>query len=152
MLRTLVAAGLLVLALANVAPARSEDDPPIDCTNAMATHEMNACAEKDLEKADAELNAVYKKALAAIPEMATDEPYDAKSWETALRESQRAWVAFRDAECSKHVPMFWTGGSGATVEILGCIREKTEARTKELKERYEPDDSAESAGKETPAR
>jgi uncharacterized protein YecT (DUF1311 family) len=35
--------------------------------------------------------------------------------------------------------MFWTGGTGATAEILGCMTEKTEARTKELKARYEAD-------------
>ncbi|MEQ1715382.1 MAG: lysozyme inhibitor LprI family protein [Hyphomicrobium sp.] len=109
----------------------------IDCANAMATVEMNACAEKLLEKADAALNETYKKALTAVPEMAGEKPYDAKGWEEALRASQRAWVAFRDAECNNHVAMFWTGGSGATADILGCMTDKTEARTKELKARYE---------------
>ena len=73
----------------------------------------------------------------SILEMAVSEPpYDAKSWEAALRASQRAWIAFRDAECNDHVAMFWTGGTGATVDIIGCKTEMTKARTKDLKERY----------------
>lgn len=138
MLHRSVAPVVLAFAIAVSTPVRAAgEDPPVDCANALSTHDMNFCAAGELEKADAELNEVYKKALAAIPEMASDAPYDAKSWQAALRASQRAWVTFRDAECSDHVAMFWTGGTGATVEILGCKTEKTEARTKELKERYE---------------
>lgn len=118
-------------------PLAAEDDKAIDCANAVSTYEMNACADKDFTAADADLNRVYAEALKAVPEMASDPPYDAKSWEQALRASQRAWVAFRDAECQNHVAMFWTGGSGATADIIGCMEEKTKARTKELKERYE---------------
>ncbi|MGL4396053.1 MAG: lysozyme inhibitor LprI family protein, partial [Hyphomicrobium sp.] len=98
---------------------------------------MNACADKEFVAADADLNRAYKAALADIPEMASEPPYDAKNWEQALRKSQRAWVAFRDAECNDHVAMFWSGGTGATAEIIGCMTDKTKARTKELKERYE---------------
>ncbi|MFN0218138.1 MAG: lysozyme inhibitor LprI family protein [Hyphomicrobium sp.] len=115
---------------------RAEDEPKIDCGAALSTFEMNACAEKDFAAADAALNDIYKIALAAVPEMAGDAPYDAKSWEAALRASQRAWVAFRDAECHGHVPMFWTGGTGATADILGCQTSMTNERIKALKERY----------------
>jgi uncharacterized protein YecT (DUF1311 family) len=117
--------------------ALAEESVSPDCSEALSTADMNRCADAEFAKADAELNAVYQKALAAIPELAGDPPWDAKSWEDALRASQRAWVAFRDAECEKHVAMFWTNGSGATVDILGCKTEKTEQRTKELKDRYE---------------
>lgn len=126
---------LLASGLGTVAAA---GETPADCTEALSTVEMNNCAASEFEKADAELNRVYQDALADIPKMAMDEPpFDAKSWEEALRASQRAWIAFRDAECEDHVEKFWTGGSGATVEIIGCKTEKTEQRTKELKQRYE---------------
>ncbi len=122
------------------APSRAEDkgaDPKVDCENAMSTVEMNFCGEKELEKADAALNAAYKKALASIPELAGEKPYDAKSWEEALRASQRAWVAFRDAECKDHVPMFWTGGTATTGEVLGCMTEMTKNRTDQIRKLYE---------------
>lgn len=129
---------LLVIILLSTAAVRAEPEEQVDCANAMSTHDMNDCASKDLEAADKELNAVYKRALAAIPEMASDEErFNAKSWEAALRASQRAWVAFRDAECQGHLPMFNAGGSATTAEVIYCEVELTEARTKKLKERYE---------------
>jgi uncharacterized protein YecT (DUF1311 family) len=121
-----------------VSPATAQEPAVADCSEALSTVEMNNCAGAELEKADTELNRVYAKALTAVPGLATDEtPFDAKSWEASLRASQRAWVAFRDAECEEHVAKFWGGGTGATVDVLGCKTEKTEQRTKELKQRYE---------------
>jgi len=127
----------LLAALLASGPLRAEGEK-IDCDNAMSTYEMNECAGRDFAAADEKLNATYKKALAAIPDMAVDDPkFDAKSWEEALRVSQRAWVTFRDAECEGHVPMFWTGGTGTTVAVTGCKTELTKSRTKSLKESYE---------------
>lgn len=117
--------------------AHAADEERIDCKNAVSTYELNACADKDFTAADADLNRAYQSALKSIPELATEKPYDAKSWEAALRASQRAWVAFRDAECNNHGAMFWGGGTGATGDIIGCMTDKTKARTKELNERYE---------------
>lgn len=112
-------------------------EPALDCENASSTNEINACVQREYEAADRVLNETYQKALASIPEMAGDPPYDPKTWEQALRASQRAWIAFRDAECGAHVPMFWSGGSGATSEVISCEIEKTQERVKELKARYE---------------
>lgn len=129
---------LAALLIAAVTPAIAEEPAAADCTEALSTVEMNACAGAEFEKADGELNRVYAKALAAVPALATDDPpFDARSWEEALRASQRAWLAFRDAECEGHVAKFWGGGTGATVDIIGCKTEKTEQRTRELKQRYE---------------
>jgi uncharacterized protein YecT (DUF1311 family) len=109
----------------------------IDCANATATAELNACADRELQAADKELNAVYRSALAAVPSLAAEKPYDAKSWERALRASQRAWVGYRDAECAGHLAMFWQGGTGASADILGCKTALTKARTEQLKSRYQ---------------
>lgn len=126
----------LVVAMTALGAAKADGKEKIDCENASATAEMNWCAEQEFDAADAELNKVYAEALKSIPEMASEPPYDAKAWEGALRASQRAWVAYRDAECDAHVPMFWTGGSGATAEIIGCRTTMTKARTKEIQEHY----------------
>ncbi len=133
----IVATALLALFV----PAHAEDTAqnPIDCANATATFELNACAEKELDRADATLNEVYKKVLAFVAKSEAEKPYDAKSWEDALRASQRAWVAFRDAQCKGLVPMSWTGGTGTTGEVLGCMAGMTKARSKELGEMYAPE-------------
>ena len=57
--------------------AGDADDEKLDCANAMSTRDMNLCAGQEFEKADAALNAYYSKALAAIPGMASEKPYDA---------------------------------------------------------------------------
>jgi uncharacterized protein YecT (DUF1311 family) len=136
MIRPSIALSIL-LTLAHGVPAWAGAQG-VNCQEALSTVEMNTCAGAEFETADTELNRVYKAAIAAIPAMATGEPpFDTASWEEALRASQRAWVAFRDAECEEHLAKFWTGGTGATVDIISCKTEKTEQRTKELKARYE---------------
>ena len=108
----------------------------IDCAKASSTVEMNFCADKDFQAADKSLNEAYAAALASIKTRDLEKPYDAKSFETAMRASQRAWLAYRDADCKDLVPQEWSGGSGTTSAVLGCMTEKTMQRTKDLKERY----------------
>jgi uncharacterized protein YecT (DUF1311 family) len=132
-MRRLIALPALALLLSSPARAAGEQ---IDCSNANNTVEMNFCADKDFAVADAELNTVYKAALAEIAKSTGQKPYDAKSWEAALRASQRAWVAFRDADCKELEPMKWGGGTITTVNVLGCMTGHTQERTKALKERF----------------
>ncbi|MFN3868295.1 MAG: lysozyme inhibitor LprI family protein, partial [Hyphomicrobiaceae bacterium] len=120
-------------------PALAESEPQIDCANASSTLEMNFCADKDFTAADKALNAAYQRALKAVPGMAdgASDRFSARNWEKALRDSQRAWLAYRDAECREHIPMFWGGGTGTTVAVIGCLTALTNARTKELRESYD---------------
>jgi uncharacterized protein YecT (DUF1311 family) len=136
--RSLIAV-LLVCALlmAYGQPAAAEDDlPPVDCSAPQSTYAINVCGEQELDKADASLNAVYKQVLTFIAKNGGEKPYDSKSWEEALRASQRAWVAFRDAHCKGLIPMSWMGGSGTSGEVLGCMNAMTKERTKELQSLY----------------
>ena len=133
------AAAVFLCAVSLSQAARAEDpEPAIDCTNASATFELNFCADKELAAADAQLNDAFKKALVFIAKSGAERPYDSKSWEDALRASQRAWIAYRDADCKGLAPMSWTGGTGTTGAVLGCMSAKTKARTKELLEVAEP--------------
>ncbi|MFA5949602.1 MAG: lysozyme inhibitor LprI family protein [Hyphomicrobium sp.] len=127
----LVASTLMLSA----APAEA-DPPPVDCNDIKNTYDGNICAERDFDKADAKLNNIYKKVLEHTAKSGDEKPWDAKSWEAAIRASQRAWVAFRDADCKDAVPMEWSGGTGTTVAVLGCMTEKTKQRTDDLAERY----------------
>lgn len=120
--------------LAALLPAAAAAQPnPIDCANATSTVEMNYCAEQEFDKADQALNTAYQRVIAAIAKSESDAPYDPKSWEAALRQSQRAWVAFREAECKGLVPMEWGGGTGTTQAVLICMTRLTKARTEDLK-------------------
>lgn len=132
-MRLTVAATLLALCAASL-PAHADD--PIDCADQKTTVDMNFCADEDFKAADAKLNAAYKKVLAQIAESDLEKPYDRASWEKAMRESQRAWVEFRDADCKGAVPMEWSGGTGTSSAVLGCMTALTNERTKDLGERY----------------
>jgi uncharacterized protein YecT (DUF1311 family) len=124
---------ILLSFLIGPGPAHAQN---IDCAKASSTVEMNFCAEKDFQAADRDLNAAYTAALASIRTRDLEKPYDAKTFEAAMRVSQRAWLAYRDSDCKGLVAQEWSGGSGATSAILGCMTEKTIQRTKDLKERY----------------
>lgn len=135
-MRSLIAFAALAAVSAAGMPVRAAEDP-VNCAEARNTVEINFCAEKDYNEADAALNAAYKAVLAQINKSTGEKPYDAKSWENAFRAAQRAWIAYRDAECKGVVPMEWSGGTGTASAVLGCMTQLTEERTKLLKARIE---------------
>jgi uncharacterized protein YecT (DUF1311 family) len=90
--------------------------------------EMDSQASAEFERADAELNKTYNALLARLP--------DAES-KQKLQDSERAWIAFRDAEASFAAdPM--RGGTAAPVLRLTSMTESTEQRIKQLKSDYPP--------------
>jgi len=86
---------------------------------------MNAEAHADFVKADAELNKTYEALLKKLP--------DAES-KDKLKQSQRAWLAFRDAEAAFAADEA-RGGSMAPTLRYASMTELTEQRTKQLKAR-----------------
>ena len=107
----------LILALPLVAFAASAAD--IDCNKAITQTDMNMCADKDYQAADKKLNDIYRKVMAA--EEGKDE----------LKAAQRAWIVFRDAECTFETAGS-EGGSIHPMEYSMCLTKLTKARTKEL--------------------
>lgn len=119
--------GLLALL---ATPALAQDKAP-DCANQIDQNTMTRCAGIDFDKADAELNRIW-------PGLKKDaQDADAEAFEgmggylDALLASQRAWLAYRDAECA------WQGfeargGSMEPMLVNACLAEKTTARIKEL--------------------
>ncbi len=84
-----------------------------------ASSSLRASAEgDDLRAADAELNEAYQTALGAVP----------SENKAKLREAQRAWIAYRDAEVSLYAEL---GRGGGGLKIVQT--ELTEERTKRLK-------------------
>ena len=99
---------------------------------------MKSCAADDLKKADVELNVAYNKALASARETdrsSRSEPVDQNrpDSESVLRDAQRAWVSFRDANCKYQYQIYY-GGSHASLAYLLCMADMTKARLKELRQ------------------
>lgn len=86
------------------------------------TPEIEQCLAADLTRADTELNRYY---VAAVTRLSRER-------ETAtlakLRASERAWIAYRDAECGA-VYEWWGQGTIRGAMMLGCQIRITKART-----------------------
>ncbi len=127
-MRYAIAACLLVVA---AAPAGAQED--LDCENAVAQVELNICADQDYQKADAELNKVWKEARRTAKEVDADQPSnEMKGAEAALLAAQRAWITYRDRNCEL-AGFDARGGSMEPMLVSGCLAEMTRARTKELR-------------------
>lgn len=97
----------------------------MDCDNAPDQATMNVCADKALKATDARLNSVYR----AITRRLADDPDTLKQLVTA----QRAWIAFRDAECTFR-SSGTSGGSAYPMVYATCLDGLTRSRLDALKE------------------
>jgi uncharacterized protein YecT (DUF1311 family) len=91
---------------------------------AQSQQEMNAQAAESFKKADRELNEVYAKVMANLDDQAKDH----------LKRSQRAWVAWRDAEAAFRADAEARGGSLWPLIHEGTRSRLTRERIKGLKE------------------
>lgn len=113
-----------------VAPAAAQDEAP-DCANQIDQNTMTRCAGIDFDKADAELNRIWP-GLKKDAQDADAEAFEGMGgYRDALLASQRAWLAYRDAECALQ-GFEARGGSMEPMLVNACLAEKTTARIKEL--------------------
>ena len=129
-MRLNLGAAVFAFALLSAGGVLAED---LDCKNPQTQSDMTACEQQRQGSADDALNAQYKKTRAAAVE--TDKGMDSadlRGAEKALVKAQRAWVAFRDAECEVR-GFEMRGGSGEPMLVAGCTADLTDKRTKELK-------------------
>ena len=80
--------GLTAIAVAPIAQAE-------DCNKALDQTSMNRCMAKAYEQADSELNRLYQQIMGRLTADA-----DMAGTRKDLIAAQRAWIAFRDAECA----------------------------------------------------
>ena len=109
--------------LAGSAPAqkkgRATKDP---CPGEHTQYEMNACAHREFQAADAALNRIYNQLSSKL-----DEGRRAK-----LKEAELAWLKYRDGNC-EFVSSEYEGGSMRPMVHSFCLADVTRARTAELK-------------------
>jgi len=122
---------MLLLAVVAAAPATAQDE--VDCNNQMAQQDMNYCAAKDYEAADAELNTVWKQARTVAKDLDAELSDDLKGADKALLAGQRGWITYRDGQCEL-AGFEARGGSMEPMLVSGCLADLTRKRTKELKQ------------------
>jgi uncharacterized protein YecT (DUF1311 family) len=127
----IAAAALLVLAQA--APAIETEE--IDCEHAQYQIEMNLCAAREFEAADAELNRQWAETSARMKALDAelDREHDRQPGHfDTLLEAQRAWLRFRDAQCLSESFMA-RGGSMQPMLDSQCKTYLTVQRTEQLR-------------------
>lgn len=125
---TAAAFAIVCLALP-LAPAFAEE--VWVCDNSRNNAEHLQCADREYKKHDAELNRVYKALLKSSADSNEAlEGYGVPPLD-ALKQSQRAWVAFRDSNCHWKSSSFY-GGTGQSVIMSSCLAIATRDRVREL--------------------
>ena len=115
MRRLFFCACLVLLAAAPAASAEECD------RNDDSQSMMNICADADYQAADAKLNAAYQELVRRNDETSNK----------LLQAAQRAWIAFRDAECT-YSTADSEGGSIHPMEVSQCLAALTDERIKQL--------------------
>jgi uncharacterized protein YecT (DUF1311 family) len=110
---------LLIIPLHAFGQRTKTSDP---CAGAQSQAEMNICAGKKFQDADAVLNQVFKRLVA----MLDDEQ------KLQLRDVENSWLKYRDANCD-FVADEYKGGSMRPMIHALCLEEMTRNRTTELR-------------------
>ena len=111
-------AALFLLALGLAAPAQAAD-----CSGAQIQADMDECAGNEVRQADARLNTLYGD----LQRRLKGDPDTAK----LLTAAQRAWIAYRDAECG-FSSSGTIGGSVHGMIEAQCRTGLTQARSKDF--------------------
>ena len=94
----------------------------LDSPDGASTAGMVQCVGVELTVQDTALNAAYRSLVA---DMTPDQ-------KAGLQKAQRAWIAFRDADCAARYSPDW--GSMSTITANFCMLRRTVERTIELEE------------------
>lgn len=82
---------------------------------------MNDCVRVELQAQDARLTRAYQAAILRL---------ERPRQKTALQKAQRAWIAFRDADCASYMDDDW--GSISGLQASQCALDRTRERAGEL--------------------
>ncbi len=110
----------------------SAQQPQPDCKEPQTQADMTICAGQDLADADKALNAQYQVTRNVLKERDAGASAELKGGVEALVKAQRAWLAYRDAQCAS-AGFQARGGSMEPMLISMCEADLTRKRTAELK-------------------
>jgi uncharacterized protein YecT (DUF1311 family) len=112
----------LVTALFTFSVTAAQADDKLNCNSQnLNQFQLDQCAGQDFTKSDVKLNTLYRDLL---------KRYDADN-ATKLKTAERAWLAYRDAECDYETNSTAGGTINPMMDTM-CRTEKTNARIKDL--------------------
>jgi uncharacterized protein YecT (DUF1311 family) len=113
---------------------RAQTTDSVNCPG-MTTLEINACVQAELAKVDGLLNQIYGiviKELSAGTDDPDPEPLLNSERKRTLIAAERAWVKFKDAQCSAEY-MLIAPGTGAFALSGQCAIDLTQERIRYLR-------------------
>ena len=122
----------LVISAASASVAFAQSEPEVDCDSPMTQADMNFCAASDYETADEELNTEYQSVRKVLAERESSADEDGEGAVKALLAAQRAWIAYRDANCEA-VGFQARGGTMEPLLVSSCLADMSRKRTEELR-------------------
>ena len=139
---------LLLLSLSGLTPQSTpkQSSPKRSkgaCDEAMSQMEMNQCFGDQYHKADAHLNAVYRKVIdlmekdlsGAVAKGDGDWKTHAETEIQKLKATEKAWIQYRDLNCDA-AKFENEGGSIVPMTWAICMTTVTEHRIDDLKDAY----------------
>jgi uncharacterized protein YecT (DUF1311 family) len=123
---------LLLFALCLLAASASFAQNTDPCATQRNTGEIDECGKQTLAKKDKELNAAYQELLKQLVADDKSDTTDYAETRKLLLDAQRNWIKFRDADCKGRLVLYAEGTIRGAV-YFGCLVERTEQRTKELR-------------------
>ncbi len=117
----------IIIASSFLAIPIKAQNPNINCADkdqAMSNLELTFCAAQDYAASDRELNRVYRKVLSENPNEVN-----------IIRQAQRAWISYRDAECNV-VSVQYGNGTGRPMAVTLCKKDLTDERARRLRTYY----------------
>jgi uncharacterized protein YecT (DUF1311 family) len=127
MKRTLLCLLFAALCAAAAVGARAQKEQQVQpCEGNGSQAEASACAHREYKAADAELNKVYGRLAGVL---------DAED-KASLKESELAWIKYRDATCAFESSQYKGGTMRPMIESV-CLARVTKARAAELKDQFE---------------
>ena len=127
MKRMVLCALVAALCVAAAAGARAQKQRKIQpCESRGSQAEANDCAYQEYKAADAELNRAYGQLAGVL---------DAED-KASLKESELAWIKYRDATCAFESSQYKGGTMRGMIEAF-CLARVTKARTADLKDQFE---------------
>lgn len=129
----LIAAAFLIVA---PVAAQAQDDVKLspayercmDKPENSTTYGILKCGDAEIEFQDARLNKAYKADMADLA--------DSPEVKAALLKAQRAWIAFRDADCATVWAL--SGGTIRPIYMQNCYLQHTARRAQALEDLLKP--------------
>lgn len=132
----LVFASISVFALALPAAAQGQDDRYRN--DAVSQYRYRDTSQADVDAANRRLNDIYQRRIAEArtadrAQRRNQNPRNWYSQETALRNAERFWISYRDADC-RYLAQPYVGQRQFDGYLRGCLMERTNERTADLRQ------------------